>query len=372
MKAARGYCRVSSEIQLSGISLELQQKKIEEFCDCEGFTLIKVYVDEALSGKDMKRPAIQLLLSELFPGETVVINDISRFTRNVHDCADLFTLFEEKGVNLISIDEHLDLSTSEGKDMLKAKTEVAQLEREQTSRKVTEAMNYLSERGELRCRPSFGWMNVGKGKPFKECPEQQAVIREIKEMHYRGMGLSQISKELNEKGLNTTLTLNKKSKAGRQIFYPQTVKRILIDCGLIEPSEKDSRTPAMVRLGLESNSVLPEKVSDSEIDTHARVIMSPTIMNPSVEKEGLTEVEEKYLPEKKRAIPVYRSSQEKIEKRVRVTTYVHDQQAKILFQQQEIRKMFEMTMQTQLAWFQRFEQNLNRYYTQLEELSNSL
>lgn len=370
MKAARGYCRVSSPDQLKGVSLTLQQKKIEEFCLHKNLTLVKVYIDEAISGKNLNRPAVQLLLSELSPGETVVINDLSRISRNVRDTVVLLDSFKEKGVNLMSVEEHLDFSTPEGKGMLELTIKLNQLEREQTSRKVSEAMTYLSEQGQLRSRPPFGWKFAGKDQPFEECPEQQAVIAKIKQLHSLGMNLSQITRALNDMGLNKTLTLNKKTKDKAQLFYPQSVKRILIDCGIIVATPGCIRSPIESRLAFESKEQKVEEMaktaservrnamtpSGSEVDNRAHVIISPSIEAP--------------VSEERKEMPVFRSSDEKLEKKVRFEAFLREQRTMIDSQRQEARKSFEELMQIHLARLDEFEQNLSRHYASLEAMAS--
>lgn len=373
MKIARGYCRVSTEVQLSGVSLEVQRKKIEEFCQSRKLTLVKIYVDEGISGKDMDRPAIKLLLSEVSSGETLVTNDLSRVSRNLDDSVALLDFLKMKGVNLESIEEQFNSSIPEARSLFEEKVKLAQIEREQVSKKVSESMNYLSEQGKLRSRPPFGWKFAGKGKSFEKCPEQQAVIGLIKEMHIRGENLSRIAKSLNESGLSHTLTLNKKEKGTYQIFYPRTIKRILVDSGIIEGTVSTARTPLASRLAVGSDHSSVEEAS--ETSNHARVIMVPAPPKSIFEELASQEpILEKLVSdsEKPPELIVYRSSQEK---KSQVENFIRGQQAKILHQQQEIRTMFEAMMQRQLAQLEKFgkyEAELNNYYAQLERLADSM
>ena len=49
------YCRVSTEKEEQLSSLENQREFFEQYADKEGDTLVKIYADEGISGKSMKR-----------------------------------------------------------------------------------------------------------------------------------------------------------------------------------------------------------------------------------------------------------------------------------------------------------------------------
>jgi hypothetical protein len=112
------------------------------------------------------------------------------------------------------------------------------MERENTSTRVKEAMKFLSDNHKLRTRPPFAWKFVGKGKDYAPVPEQQIVIAKIKHMYANGYKLSQIAKYLNSIGDNMFLPKNRGEDPPQipTVFYPQTIKRILVDHGLIQDS----------------------------------------------------------------------------------------------------------------------------------------
>ena len=157
-------------------------------------------------------------------------------------------LFEKK-IYLVSLKDKVDLSTAMGKCVFTMSCAFFALERDKTSERTSAALQHLSKEGKLRAKPLFGWKYVGPDKVLEPVPEQQAVIKRIIELYKGGMKVSGISTKLNQEGLNTCLTLNKKPEdQGKvQIFYPQTVKRILMDEGLIK-DEKIKRPPVQQRI----------------------------------------------------------------------------------------------------------------------------
>lgn len=264
MKVAKGYCRVSTQQQVDEhMSLFTQQKRIERYCEENKYELGRIYVDAAVSGLKMDRPEFNKMMDGLKPGETVIVCELSRFSRNMKNTVETFSKFEEMGVNFISLNPPLDLSTPEGKILLKYGSMLSQVE-ESLSEHISSSMKILSAGGKLRSRPPFGWRFVSKDEDMVQVPEQQQVIEKIKRLHGEKLGYTAIAKKLNEDGDNLCLEANKKSKKKKTpIFYAQTVKRILIDCGLVA-DEKGERTPLEQRL--RSNYKQEVQSSDASTD----------------------------------------------------------------------------------------------------------
>jgi site-specific DNA recombinase len=62
-----GYVRVSTEEQMSGVSLAAQEEKIRAWASLKDVDLVEVIRDEGYSGKNLKRPGFERLL-ELIRG----------------------------------------------------------------------------------------------------------------------------------------------------------------------------------------------------------------------------------------------------------------------------------------------------------------
>ena len=79
-----GYVRVSSEEQIGNFSIDAQKRAIESWVRSHGGELVKVYVDEAQSGRDDNRPAFQAMRSDARKGryDALVIHKFDRLARN--------------------------------------------------------------------------------------------------------------------------------------------------------------------------------------------------------------------------------------------------------------------------------------------------
>lgn len=231
----RGYTRVSTDIQADGgVSIETQRKKIEGYCTLNDMQLIKIYEDAGISAKNTNRPALTQLLKEAQPGEKIIVCDLSRLSRNTRDAINMIFELENNDISLICLNPTLDMSSPFGKAMFTVMMAFYNLERENTVANIKANMQRLSLEGKLRTRAAFGWKFVGKDKDMEPDPEQQEVIKKIINMHKANASLSQIAKVLNQLGDNKCLNNNKTKKSENPVFYAHTVKRILIDQGLIQ------------------------------------------------------------------------------------------------------------------------------------------
>jgi len=230
---ARGYVRVSTSYQVEdGQSMETQEKKIKSHCEYKGLELVRLYKDAGISAKDTRRPALQSLLKEAEEGDYVIVSDLSRLSRNTRDALNMFEEFKERNIKFVCLSPDIDLSTPVGNLLLTIMMAVHHLERQNIGAHVSSNMQRLSREGKLRTRPPFGYKFVSKDQDYDPVPEQLEVKDKILRMHCEGKKLSQISTQLNLDGDNRVLNMNKRSQADKtSVFYPQTIKRILIDYG---------------------------------------------------------------------------------------------------------------------------------------------
>lgn len=114
-----GYIRVSTREQ----NIARQEVLMEQL------GVDKVYIDK-ISGKNTNRPQLHKMLEELQPGDTVIVEAISRFARNTKDLLYLVDVLTGKDVEFISKKENMDTTTPQGRFMLTIFGACAELERE--------------------------------------------------------------------------------------------------------------------------------------------------------------------------------------------------------------------------------------------------
>ena len=239
-KLARGYVRVSTTRQVEeGVSLETQVKLIQKYCAYEELDLVKIYEDAGISGRNTTdRPKLQELLFDVKKDDYVIVCNLARLGRSTKDVVNIIHDFKVKGINFVCLDPRIDGSTPMGRAMIGMMSVLNELERENISTNTSINMKRLAAEGKLRGRSPFGYKFVGKDKDMEEVPEQQEVIQLIVQSYNAGMNMNKIAQHLNNSDRGPTLNLNKKTPTGDPKFYPETVKTILQNHGLIATDSK--------------------------------------------------------------------------------------------------------------------------------------
>lgn len=238
------YVRVSTVGQAEdGESLDEQEQKLKAFCEFKGWKNYKVYREEGRSAKDTNRPALQRLLSDTEKGliNTVIVKKIDRLSRSILDFEQMFKFFEEKGVDLISLNENFDTSTAIGRSVIRIILVFAQLEREQTAERTIDIMKYRAQKGLWNGGyPPLGY-DVQDGVLVPNSGEAE-VVREIFETYLNTGSLSETAKILNSKGYRTKKWVTRQGKVmGGAKFNKNNLSRLLRDSVYIGKIKYDGK-----------------------------------------------------------------------------------------------------------------------------------
>ena len=131
-----GYARVSTEQQNLDRQLDMLQKYGVDF----------IY-NEKMTGTKRNRPELEKLLERLTEGDTVVVESLSRLGRSTKDLIWLMETFNSKGVNLVSLKESIDTTTSIGKLLFTLMSALAQFERDVLADRTREGLAAARARG---------------------------------------------------------------------------------------------------------------------------------------------------------------------------------------------------------------------------------
>lgn len=133
-----GYARVSTQDQNLALQLEALNK-----ADCE-----RIY-QEKISGKNKYKPVLEYLLSNLSPGDQLMVWKLDRLGRKTAQLIELQESLEKKGVFLISITEKLDTSTPIGKFAFHILCGIAEMERNVISERTKAGLNAARLKGNI-------------------------------------------------------------------------------------------------------------------------------------------------------------------------------------------------------------------------------
>lgn len=236
MKKCGLYTRVSTKIQAEAKegSLKIQRQRLEAFVKSRSVTekwkIYKIY-EEVQSGKDIKRPILQILLEDIRSKKIniVICTKIDRISRSLFDFYHLYRVFKEHNVDFICLDDYFDTSTPIGRMALKMILVFAELEREQTSERTRNCMYQRALKGLWNGGFILGYDLDPENKGYLRINEKEStIVKTIFETYLVTNSFRETSQLLNEKGYTTKSYMSKKGifHKGNK-FRPQILSSIL-------------------------------------------------------------------------------------------------------------------------------------------------
>jgi len=178
------YSRVST---LLGQDPELQLIQLRQVAAARGFTVVKEYTDQGISGVKESRPALNLLLKDAMQRkfDIIMVVALDRAGRNTRHILQLMDDLQSWNVSLISLRENLDFTTNTGKMVLTVISAVNALERAIISERIRNALAAKKFAAE---KSGIVW---ACGRPSKVNP---ANTKEILALHQQGLSMRQIAR----------------------------------------------------------------------------------------------------------------------------------------------------------------------------------
>jgi site-specific DNA recombinase len=205
------YARVSSEAQDVDLSISAQLRALREYAQENGYIIVKEFVDEAFTGRTSARPAFLQMISMTKnpdkPFDAILVWKLSRFARSREDSIVYKTKLKKKDIQVISITEHFD-DSSTGKLMEAIIESFDEYYSNNLGDDVTRGMRESVSRGfYLSARAPYGYRKVRVMDGVKQRtrlevePAQANTVKFIFSMIHDGMGLTEVVKEINSRGI---------------------------------------------------------------------------------------------------------------------------------------------------------------------------
>lgn len=160
MKKIAIYARQSID-KKDSLSIETQIEECQRFVSKnEPF---KIYSDKGYTGSNTKRPDFQSMMDDVRNDliSKVIVYKVDRFSRNILDFFETYSVLSEKKVDFISVNDSFDTTNPTGRAMLSIIMVFAQLERENIQLRVKDNYYYRILDGRWAGGPApYGFRNA--------------------------------------------------------------------------------------------------------------------------------------------------------------------------------------------------------------------
>jgi site-specific DNA recombinase len=244
------YIRVSREEQAKGYSPEGQKSTLDGWLTETNWRWVKTYKDET-SGKDIKgREKFQEMImdakNELFDGICTYDND--RFSRSTKDVLNIMDDLLSYGIKIhIYTLRHIDIYSDQGRFILTNFAAFSEFFRGQLASKIRVGVKQKMK-NEWFGKAPYGYKiesdiigNRKKNTRLIEKPEEQKVLKIMKEQRNEGKSYTEIANYLNDHKIETRHTRKDK----KSDWYSTTVRNIILrpEVTINESEEKGISKP---------------------------------------------------------------------------------------------------------------------------------
>ena len=196
------YERLSSEDDLQGESnsIKNQKKLLEDYARKNGFTNVRHFTDDGVSGTRFDRQGLNDMLDEIEAGNVaaVIIKDMSRAGRDYLRVGLFMETLRERGVRFIAVNDNVD-SNDGYDDFLPFRNVMNEYYARDTSRKITAHYRAKGTKGiRLTTTPIYGYVYDEKRENWIIDEETAPVVRRIYALTIEGYGVTSIARMLTE------------------------------------------------------------------------------------------------------------------------------------------------------------------------------
>ena len=195
------YARYSSDSQREE-SIEGQIRECTEYAERNGITVLRSYIDRALSARTADRPEFQRMIADssrkLF--DVVLIWKLDRFSRDRYDSAHYKRILKKNGVKVVSAKENI----SDGPEGIILES-MLEGYAEYYSAELSEKIQRGQKDNALKCKNNGGntplGYVVGSDGILAIDPLTAPLVTEIFTRYDSGESISEITKSFNDRGL---------------------------------------------------------------------------------------------------------------------------------------------------------------------------
>ena len=234
------YARVSTDLQaeVRNGSLDTQIDLLQKYVEIkdsaspeEEWKAVAIYREEGKSGKNVDRSEFKRMVRDIESDKinAVLCTRIDRVSRSVIDFLHFHEFLKENEAIFISLNENFDTSNSMGRFALTITLAMAELERERTSERTKEKLQWRAEKGLHNGGQILGY-DVDpdeKGVP-KPNEVERELVRLIFETYVKEKSFRATAQIVNQKGYRTKSYVSRRGnvRSGKK-FSNTSIMRIL-------------------------------------------------------------------------------------------------------------------------------------------------
>ena len=228
MKKAVIMCRVSSDEQAKGYSLDVQFESLTRHCAREGVEIIKHYKEDH-SAKNFSRPEFKKFLeyakSNKGKIDMLLITSWDRFSRNLTDSLIMLRKLKAMGIEVHAIEQPIDMSIPENKAMLAIFLALPEIDNERRSIKIRGGVRGALKSGRWSRVAPIGYMNTrdSENKPIIIPGEKAEKIKRLFELIKKGESQSDARGIMRREGMKIS-----KSNISVMLRNPVYIGKIIV------------------------------------------------------------------------------------------------------------------------------------------------
>ena len=181
------YCRVSTEEQEKGSSLNWQEDYLKRYCEMKKYNVIGVYKeDKSAKSGFKKRTVFQELMkfckAHKHEVDYVFVYRWDRYSRHLKEALINLDYFEQLNIEVNSVEQHIDFNAPDYITMLSLYISMAQSEDTKISRRTQEGIHASLEKGKCTFKAPIGYKNrcVDSTNKYVEIDKEKGpLVREI-------------------------------------------------------------------------------------------------------------------------------------------------------------------------------------------------
>ena len=197
MERAAIYCRVSTEEQVGGWSLEGQLDACRSYCERNGYRVTRRLMEQG-SGMHGDREGFQHIIQAALQGkyDVLVVWNRDRFGRDPITNAFYERLLKDAGIRLEATDTGRQ-DTSPFQEFANLVLDGAKrLEVQETARRLRLGKESAAQRGSYPTRPPFGYVRDPDTRKLVLHRQKAAVVRRIFDLYLNGWAAEAIGQEV--------------------------------------------------------------------------------------------------------------------------------------------------------------------------------